>query len=160
MNAVVVHGDAVGTTLYYGKGAGAEPTASAVVADLVDVTRLHTADPEHRVPHLAFQPDRLSSTPILPIDEVTSGYYLRLRVADVTGVLADITRILADTGISIDALLQKESEQVDVSKKGETDIILITHETVEKNVNAAIANLEALKTVVSKVTKLRMEALN
>jgi homoserine dehydrogenase len=160
MNAVVVHGDAVGTTLYYGKGAGAEPTASAVVADLVDVTRLHTADPEHRVPHLAFQPDRLSSTPILPIDEVTSGYYLRLRVADVTGVLADITRILADTGISIDALLQKESEQVDVSKKGETDIILITHETVEKNVNAAIANIEALKTVVSKVTKLRMEALN
>jgi homoserine dehydrogenase len=131
-----------------------------VVADLVDVTRLHTADPEHRVPHLAFQPDRLSSTPILPIDEVTSGYYLRLRVADVTGVLADITRILADTGISIDALLQKESEQVDVSKKGETDIILITHETVEKNVNAAIANIEALKTVVSKVTKLRMEALN
>jgi homoserine dehydrogenase len=160
MNAVVAHGDAVGTTLYYGKGAGAEPTASAVVADLVDVTRLHTADPEHRVPHLAFQPDRLSSTPILPIDEVTSGYYLRLRVADVTGVLADITRILADTGISIDALLQKESEQVDVSKKGETDIILITHETVEKNVNAAIANIEALKTVVSKVTKLRMEALN
>ncbi|MPW18424.1 homoserine dehydrogenase [Paraburkholderia sp. CNPSo 3157] len=160
MNAVVVRGDAVGTTLYYGKGAGAEPTASAVVADLVDVTRLHTADPEHRVPHLAFQPDRLSSTPILPIDEVTSGYYLRLRVADVTGVLADITRILADTGISIDALLQKESEQVDVSKKGETDIILITHETVEKNVNAAIANIEALKTVVSKVTKLRMEALN
>jgi homoserine dehydrogenase len=160
MNAVVVHGDAVGTTLYYGKGAGAEPTASAVVADLVDVTRLHTSDPEHRVPHLAFQPDRLSSTPILPIDEVTSGYYLRLRVADVTGVLADITRILADTGISIDALLQKESEQVDVSKKGETDIILITHETVEKNVNAAIANIEALKTVVSKVTKLRMEALN
>ena len=160
MNAVVVRGDAVGATLYYGKGAGAEPTASAVVADLVDVTRLHTADPEHRVPHLAFQPDRLSNTPILPIDEVTSGYYLRLRVADVTGVLADITRILADTGISIDALLQKESEQVDVSKKGETDIILITHETVEKNVNAAIANIEALKTVVSKVTKLRMEALD
>jgi homoserine dehydrogenase len=160
MNAVVVRGDAVGATLYYGKGAGAEPTASAVVADLVDVTRLHTADPEHRVPHLAFQPDRLSNTPILPIGEVTSGYYLRLRVADVTGVLADITRILADTGISIDALLQKESEHVDASKKGETDIILITHETVEKNVNAAIANIEALKTVVSKVTKLRMEALD
>jgi len=160
MNAVVVHGDAVGTTLYYGKGAGAEPTASAVVADLVDVTRLHTADPEHRVPHLAFQPDRLSSTPILPIDEVTSGYYLRLRVADVTGVLADITRILADTGISIDALLQKESEHVDANGKGETDIILITHETVEKNVNAAISSIEALQTVVSQVTKLRMEALN
>jgi homoserine dehydrogenase len=160
MNAVVVHGDAVGTTLYYGKGAGAEPTASAVVADLVDVTRLHTADPEHRVPHLAFQPDSLSNTPILPIDEVTSGYYLRLRVADVTGVLADITRILADTGISIDALLQKESEQVDANGKGETDIILITHETVEKHVNAAIKAIEGLQTVVSQVTKLRMEALN
>ena len=140
MNAVVVHGDAVGTTLYYGKGAG--------------------ADPEHRVPHLAFQPDSLSNTPILPIDEVTSGYYLRLRVADVTGVLADITRILADTGISIDALLQKESEQVDANGKGETDIILITHETVEKHVNAAIKTIEGLKTVVSQVTKLRMEALN
>ncbi len=159
MNAVVVHGDAVGTTLYYGKGAGAEPTASAVVADLVDVTRVHTADPEHRVPHLAFQPDSLSNTPILPIEEVTSGYYLRLRVADQTGVLADITRILAESGISIDALLQKESEQVD-DANGETDIILITHETVEKNVNAAIARIESLATVVSKVTKLRMEALN
>ncbi|WP_017776756.1 homoserine dehydrogenase [Paraburkholderia kururiensis] len=160
MNAVVVHGDAVGTTLYYGKGAGAEPTASAVVADLVDVTRLHTADPEHRVPHLAFQPDSLANTPILPIDEVTSGYYLRLRVADVTGVLANITRILADTGISIDALLQKESEQVDERGRGETDIILITHETLEKNINAAIAQIEALTTVVSKVTKLRMESLD
>jgi homoserine dehydrogenase len=155
-----VQGDAVGTTLYYGKGAGAEPTASAVVADLVDVTRLHTADPEHRVPHLAFQPESLSNTPILPIDDVTSGYYLRLRVADVTGVLANITRILADKAISIDALLQKESEQVEGSTKGETDIILITHETVEKNLNAAIAEIEALSTVVSKVTKLRMEALN
>jgi homoserine dehydrogenase len=160
MNAVVVHGDAVGTTLYYGKGAGAEPTASAVVADLVDVTRLHTADPEHRVPHLAFQPESLSNTPILPIEDVTSGYYLRLRVADVTGVLANITRILADKAISIDALLQKESEHVDGVDKGETDIILITHETVEKNLNAAIAEIEALSTVVSKVTKLRMEALN
>ncbi|WP_206998158.1 homoserine dehydrogenase [Trinickia mobilis] len=158
MNAVVVHGDAVGSTLYYGKGAGAEPTASAVVADLVDVTRLHTADPEHRVPHLAFQPDSLSNTPILSIDEVTSGYYLRLRVADVTGVLAGITRILADSGISIDALLQKESEEVDGGD--ETDIVIITHETLEKNVNAAIREIEALSTVVSKVTKLRMEALN
>ncbi|MDR5731907.1 homoserine dehydrogenase [Caballeronia sp. LZ025] len=160
MNAVVVQGDAVGTTLYYGKGAGAEPTASAVVADLVDVTRLHTADPEHRVPHLAFQPDSLSNTPILPIEDITSGYYLRLRVADVTGVLADITRILAHKGISIDALLQKESEQVDGGNKGETDIILITHETVEKNANAAIAEIEALSTVVSKVTKLRMAVLH
>ncbi|HMC44265.1 MAG TPA: homoserine dehydrogenase [Caballeronia sp.] len=160
MNAVVVHGDAVGTTLYYGKGAGAEPTASAVVADLVDVTRLHTADPEHRVPHLAFQPDRLANTPILPIEEVTSSYYLRLRVADVTGVLANITRILADKVISIDALLQKESEHVDGEDKGETDIILLTHETVEREINAAITQIEALSTVVSKVTKLRMEGLN
>jgi homoserine dehydrogenase len=160
MNAVVVHGDAVGTTLYYGKGAGAEPTASAVVADLVDVTRLHTADPNNRVPHLAFQPDRLTDTPILPIDDVTSGYYLRLRVADQTGVLAEITRILADGDISIDALLQKESEVIDASNAGETDIILITHETLEKHVNAAIARIEALSTVRSKVTRLRMEALN
>ena len=159
MNAVVVHGDAVGTTLYYGKGAGAEPTASAVVADLVDVTRLHTADPEHRVPHLAFQSDSLANTPILPIEEGTSSYYLRLRVADVTGVLANITRILADKAISIDALLQKESEQVNGEDKGETDIILITHETVEKEINAAITQIEALSTVVSKVTKLRMEGL-
>ncbi|GLU34666.1 homoserine dehydrogenase [Trinickia caryophylli] len=158
MNAVEVHGDAVGATLYYGKGAGAEPTASAVVADLVDVTRLHTADPEHRVPHLAFQPQSLSDTPILPIDEVRSGYYLRLRVADVTGVLAAITRLLADAGISIDAMLQKESEQVDAN--GQTDVVIITHETLEKNVNAAIARIEDLATVVSNVTKLRIEALD
>ena len=156
MNAVEVHGDAVGTTLYYGKGAGAEPTASAVVADLVDVTRLHTADPGHRVPHLAFQPQSMADTPVLPIDEVTSGYYLRLRVADVTGVLADITRILAEAGISIDALLQKEAEQV--ADNGETDVVIITHDTLEKNVNAAIGRIEALTTVVSKVTKLRIEA--
>ncbi|MEJ2769686.1 homoserine dehydrogenase [Mycetohabitans sp. B46] len=160
MNAVLVYGDAVGATLYYGKGAGAEPTASAVVADLVDVTRLHTADPNNRVPHLAFQPDRLANTPILPIDEVTSSYYLRLRVADQTGVLADITRILATLGISIDALLQKESEDIDVSQAGETDVILITHETLEKNINAAIARIEALSTVRSGVTRLRMEALH
>jgi homoserine dehydrogenase len=160
MNAVLVYGDAVGATLYYGKGAGAEPTASAVVADLVDVTRLHTADPNNRVPHLAFQPDRLANTPILPIDEVTSSYYLRLRVADQTGVLADITRILATLNISIDALLQKESEVIDVSLAGETDIILITHETLEKNINAAISRIEALSTVRSGVTRLRMEALN
>jgi homoserine dehydrogenase len=157
MNAVEVHGDAVGTTLYYGKGAGAEPTASAVVADLVDVTRLHTADPGHRVPHLAFQPQSLADTPVLPIEEVTSGYYLRLRVADVTGVLADITRILAEAGISIDALLQKEAEQI--ADNGETDVVIITHDTLEKNVNAAIARIEALSTVVSNVTKLRIEAL-
>jgi homoserine dehydrogenase len=155
MNAVEVHGDAVGTTLYYGKGAGAEPTASAVVADLVDVTRLDTADPGHRVPHLAFQPQSMSDTPVLSIDDVTSGYYLRLRVADITGVLADITRILADAGISIDALLQKESEQI--ADNGETDVVIITHDTLEKNVSAVIARIEALSTVVSQVTKLRIE---
>src|ERR1700761_4366706 len=154
MNAVVVNGDAVGNTLYYGKGAGAEPTASAVVADLVDVTRLHTADPNNRVPHLAFQPDRLSDTPILPIDEITSSYYLRLRVADVTGVLANITRILADRDISIDALLQKESEDVSDDGRSETDIVLLTHETVEKNIDDAIAKIEALDTVKGAVTRL------
>jgi homoserine dehydrogenase len=160
MNAIVVQGDAVGSTLYYGKGAGAEPTASAVVADLVDVTRLHTADPNNRVPHLAFQPDRLSDTPILPIDEITSSYYLRLRVADVTGVLANITRILADRDISIDALLQKESEDVSDDGRSETDIVLVTHETIEKTMNAAIARIEALDTVKGAVTKLRMESMN
>ncbi|MGL6157825.1 MAG: homoserine dehydrogenase, partial [Ralstonia mannitolilytica] len=156
MNAVVVNGDAVGPTLYYGKGAGAEPTASAVVADLVDVTRLHTADPEHRVPHLAFQPDALSDTPVLPIDEVRSSYYLRMRVADQTGVLADITQILAKTGISIDAMLQKESRE----GEPQTDIIMLTHTAVEKHVNGAIAAIEALPTVLSKVTRIRMEELN
>src|ERR1700761_3517347 len=160
MNAIVVQGDAVGSTLYYGKGAGAEPTASAVVADLVDVTRLHTADPNNRVPHLAFQPDRLSDTPILPIDEITSSYYLRLRVADVTGVLANITRILADRDISIDALLQKESEDVSDDGRSETDIVLLTHETVEKNIDDAIAKIEALDTVKGAVTRLRMESMN
>ncbi|WP_059412895.1 homoserine dehydrogenase [Cupriavidus basilensis] len=156
MNAVLVQGDAVGATLYYGKGAGAEPTASAVIADLVDVTRLHTADPEHRVPHLAFQPDELSSVPVLPIEEVTSSYYLRMRVADETGVLADITRILADAGISIDAMLQKESRE----GEPQTDIIMLSHLTREKQVNAAIVKIEALPTVLSAVTRLRMEELN
>ncbi|WP_422648493.1 Homoserine dehydrogenase [Cupriavidus sp. H18C1] len=156
MNAVLVQGDAVGATLYYGKGAGAEPTASAVIADLVDVTRLHTADPEHRVPHLAFQPDELSSVPVLPIEEVTSSYYLRMRVSDETGVLADITRILADSGISIDAMLQKESRE----GEPQTDIIMLSHLAREKQVNAAIAKIEALPTVLSGVTRLRMEELN
>jgi homoserine dehydrogenase len=153
MNAVMVCGDAVGPTLYYGKGAGAEPTASAVVADLVDVTRLHTADPEHRVPHLAFQPDRLSDTPILPIGEVTSGYYLRLRVDDVTGVLADITKILAGRDISIDALSQKEPEA------GQTNIVLLTHPTRERNIDMAIAAIAMLPTVSAPVTRLRVETL-
>lgn len=156
MNAVLVQGDAVGATLYYGKGAGAEPTASAVIADLVDVTRLHTADPNHRVPHLAFQPDELSNVPVLPIEEINSAYYLRMRVADETGVLAEITRILAEAGISIDAMLQKESRE----GEPQTDIIILTHVTREKQVNTAIAKIESLPTVLSAVTRLRMEELN
>jgi len=155
MNAVLVNGDAVGPTLYYGAGAGAEPTASAVVADLVDVTRLHTADPEHRVPHLAFQPDSLSAIPILPMAEVRTAYYLRLRVADKPGVLADITRILADAGISIGAVLQKEPAEGTHA----TDIIMLTHGTLEKRVDAAIAAIEALETALSAVTRIRVEDL-
>ena len=155
MNAVLVLGDAVGPTLYYGAGAGAEPTASAVVADLVDVTRLHTADPHHRVPHLAFQPDQLADTPILPMEEVRTAYYLRLRAFDRPGVLADITRILADSNISIDAMVQKEPAE----GEEQVSIILLTHITVEKNVNAAIAKIEALDTVAGKVMRIRLEEL-
>jgi len=155
MNAILVKGDAVGATLYYGAGAGAYPTASSVIADLVDVTRMHTADPEHRVPHLAFQPDRLSSLPILPISEVKTSYYLRLRVYDRPGVLADITRVLADSGISIEAMVQKEPS----AGEEQVDIIMLTHLTIEKNVNAAIARIEKLRVVVGKVTRIRMEHL-
>ncbi|MBI5752490.1 MAG: homoserine dehydrogenase [Hydrogenophilales bacterium] len=155
MNAVLVKGDAVGATLYYGRGAGAEPTASAVVADLVDVTRMHTADPEHRVPHLAFQPDALSNEPILPMSEVRTAYYLRMRAFDKPGVLADITRILADMEISIDAMIQKEPDE----GQEQVDIIMLTHETVEKNVNQAIGKIEGLSTISGKVTKLRLETL-
>ncbi|GIZ53989.1 homoserine dehydrogenase [Noviherbaspirillum aridicola] len=155
MNAVLVQGDAVGATLYYGKGAGSEPTASAVIADLVDITRLATADPEHRVPHLAFQPDQMVDTPILPMAEVTTSYYLRMQVADQAGVLADITRILADSTISIDAMLQKEPEEGETR----TDIIMLTHQTKEKNVEAAIRRIEALPTVAGQVTKIRLEQL-
>ena len=155
MNAVLVKGDAVGATMYYGAGAGSLPTASAVVADLVDVTRLITADPEHRVPHLAFQPDRLSADPILPIGEVETAYYLRMRVQDRPGVLADITRILADLRISIDAMVQKEPEEGQKS----VDIVMLTHRAVEKNVNAARKKIEKLPTVVGKVTRIRLEEL-
>ncbi len=155
MNAVLVQGDAVGATLYYGKGAGAEPTASAVIADLVDVTRLHTADPEHRVPHLAFQPDHVRDLKVLPIEDVVTSYYLRMRVDDKPGVLADITRILADCGISIEALIQREAAQ----GEAQTDIIMLTHETVERNANAAIAKIEALAVVSGQVTRIRMESL-
>jgi len=156
MNAVLVKGDAVGATLYYGAGAGAEPTASAVIADLVDVTRMHTADPEHRVPHLAFQPDRLTDVPFLPIGDVVTSYYLRMRVDDKPGVLADITRILADREISIDAMIQKEPSE----GEDNTDIILLTHRTVERNIDDAIARIEALPTVRGKIVRIRLEELN
>ena len=155
MNAVVVKGDAVGPTLYYGAGAGAEPTASSVVADLVDVTRMHTADPQQRVPHLAFQPDQLSDLPILPMSEVRTAYYLRLRAQDKPGVLADVTRILGDLEISIDAMIQKEPEE----GESEADIILLTHITVEKNIDQAIAKIEALPAITGKITRIRMEEL-
>jgi homoserine dehydrogenase len=155
MNAVLVKGDAVGATLYYGKGAGAEPTASAVIADIVDVTRLATADPEHRVPHLAFQPDAMSSLPILPMSEVETGYYLRLRVEDKPGVLADVTRILADQAISIDALLQREPEE----GEGETDIIILTHVCKESAADAAIRLIEALPAQKGQVKRIRLEEL-
>ena len=155
MNAILVKGDAVGATMYYGRGAGAEPTASSVVADLVDVTRMLTADPENRVPHLAFQPDALSSEPILPMSEVRTAYYLRMRAVDKPGVLADITRILADLEISIDAMIQKEPNEGEAL----VDIIILTHETVEKNINQAITKIEGLSTIPGKVTRLRLENL-
>ncbi len=156
MNAVVVQGDAVGSTLYYGKGAGSEPTASAVVADLVDITRLHTADPDQRVPHLAFQPGELQNTPILPIDEVVTSFYLRLQVADQTGVLARITGILAEHDISIDAVLQRES----AAGEKHTDLIILTHDTVEGRMRAALAQMQALPTVLAPIVKIRKEELN
>jgi homoserine dehydrogenase len=155
MNAVLVTGDAVGATHYYAAGAGAEPTASAVIADLVDVTRMHTADPEHRVPHLAFQPDQLTDTPFLPIGDVETSYYLRLRVLDRPGVLADITRILADREISIDAMIQKEPSE----GEEQTDIILLTHKSIEHRVVDAIAKIESLPTVRGEVVRIRLEDL-
>jgi len=164
MNAVVVQGDAVGTTLYYGKGAGSEPTASAVIADLVDITRLHTADAAHRVPHLAFQPDAMSNLPVLPMSEVVTSYYLRLRVADETGVLAKVTGILAEAGISIDAVLQREADEVvkDIAASGQvpqTDVIILTHDCVEARMNAAIALMQALPSVLEPITRIRKEEL-
>jgi homoserine dehydrogenase len=170
MNAVVVNGDAVGNTLYYGKGAGSEPTASAVIADLVDITRLHTADAAQRVPHLAFQPGAMSNMPILPMDQVVTSYYLRLRVVDQAGVLAKVTGILADAGISIDAMLQREADEVGGegsakdTRKGEpqvaqTDLIILTHDCVEAKMNAAIAQMQALPTVLEPITRIRKEEL-
>jgi homoserine dehydrogenase len=160
MNAVMVQGDAVGTTLYYGKGAGSEPTASAVIADLVDITRLHTADPLNRVPHLAFQPDAMSSLKILPISEVVTSYYLRLRVADEAGVLAKLTGLLAQANISIDAVLQREADQVSQAGENQTDVIILTHDTREGKINEVLAQMQALPTVMAPITKIRKEELN
>jgi homoserine dehydrogenase len=155
MNAILVKGDAVGPTLYYGAGAGSLPTASAVVADLIDVTRLITADPEHRVPHLAFQPDQLSDTPVLPIGDVETSYYLRMRVLDRPGVLADITRILAERRISIDAMVQKEPPE----GERQADIVMLTHRALERDVDRAMAKIARLKTVLGSIVRLRLEAL-
>ena len=163
MNAVMVQGDAVGTTLYYGKGAGSEPTASAVIADLVDITRLHTADPLNRVPHLAFQPNAMSDLPVLPMGDVVTSYYLRLRVADEAGVLAKVTGILAAAGISIDAVLQREADEVgEGAQQGgvpQTDVIILTHDCVEARMNAALALMQALPTVLEPITRIRKEEL-
>ena len=160
MNAVVVHGDAVGTTLYYGKGAGSEPTASAVIADLVDITRLHTADPLNRVPHLAFQPDAMSDLQVLPMSEVVTSYYLRLRVADKAGVLARVTGIMAGAGISIDAVLQREADEVGGEESNQTDLIILTHDTREGTLNEVMAQLQALPTVLAPIVRIRKEELN
>ena len=159
MNAVVVQGDAVGTTLYYGKGAGSEPTASAVIADLVDITRLHTADPLQRVPHLAFQPNAMSNLAVLPMADVVTSYYLRLRVADEAGVLAKVTGLLAGAGISIDAVLQREADEVGGEGSTQTDVIILTHDCVEAKMDAAIAQMQALPTVLATITRIRKEEL-
>jgi homoserine dehydrogenase len=166
MNAVVVNGDAVGTTLYYGKGAGSEPTASAVIADLVDVTRLATSDPQHRVPHLAFQPGQMRDVSVLPMEQVVTSYYLRLRVKDQAGVLAQVTRILAEGGISINAVLQREADDVAGTDAGageptpdHTDLIILTHDTREGAMNAAQSQLQALPSVLGPIVRIRKEEL-
>ena len=160
MNAVVVNGDAVGTTLYYGKGAGSEPTASAVIADLVDVTRLATSDPQHRVPHLAFQPGQMRDVGVLPMDRVVTSCYLRLRVADEKGVLARVATILAENGISIDAVLQREADEVGGEGSTHTDLIILTHEAREGAMNAALAQLQGLPSVLAPIVRIRKEELN
>ena len=166
MNAVVVNGDAVGTTLYYGKGAGSEPTASAVIADLVDVTRLATSDPQHRVPHLAFQPGQMRDVSVLPMEQVITSYYLRLRVKDEAGVLSNVTRILADGGISINAVLQREADDVAGTDAGageptpdHTDLIILTHDTREGAMSTALAQLQALPSVLAPIVRIRKEEL-
>lgn len=156
MNAVQVFGDAVGTTLYYGKGAGSEPTASAVIADLVDVVRYQSVPVDKRVPYLAFQEDKVINTVVMPIGEITTSYYLRLKVADETGVLANITKILADQDISIDALLQKEA----LAGQSQTDLIILTHTTQEKRMLSAIEQMTTLPTVLGGVIKIRLEELS
>ena len=160
MNAVLVQADAVGSTLYYGKGAGSEPTASAVIADLVDITRLHTADPQNRVPHLAFQPDAMSDLAVLPMSEVVTSFYLRLRVADEAGVLTKVTGLLAAAGISIDAVLQREADQVGGEGATSTDLIILTHDVREGTMNDAIAQMQALPSVLTPITRIRKEELN
>ena len=155
MNAVMVQADAVGTTLYYGKGAGSEPTASAVIADLVDITRLQTADPLNRVPHLAFQPQEMRDIPILSIDKVLTAYYLRLGVADQAGVLASVTGILAEFNISIDAMLQQPSH----NKEESTELIILTHQCIESQMNAALEKIQSLATVIEPVVRIRKEEL-
>ncbi len=164
MNAVVVHGDAVGTTLYYGKGAGSEPTASAVIADLVDIARLHGADPAHSVPALAFQSHTLAAAgnelPVLPMADVVTSYYLRIRVADEAGVLAKITTLLANTGISIDAVLQREADEVGGEGSTQTDLIILTHDTREGDMDKALAEIQGLPTVLAPITRIRKEELN
>jgi len=155
MNAVVVKADALGPSLYYGAGAGAEPTGSAVVADLVDVVRALTSDPENRVPHLAFQPDALSNIPILSMDDVSTVYYLRIHVQDRPGVLADVTNIFANHNISIEAIIQKEPQ----TNIASVPIIILTHEVVEQNMNKAIAEIEKLEAVTNKIMRIRLETL-
>ncbi|MDL5035320.1 homoserine dehydrogenase [Comamonas resistens] len=164
MNAVVVNGDAVGTTLYYGKGAGSEPTASAVIADLVDIARMDGSDPAHRVPALAFQSSSLaaagSELPVLPMAEVVTSYYLRIRVADEAGVLAKITGLLANAGISIDAVLQREADEVGGEGSTQTDLIILTHDTREGDMNKALDEIQSLPTVLAPITRIRKEELN
>jgi homoserine dehydrogenase len=159
MNAVVVNGDAVGTTLYYGKGAGSEPTGSAVIADLVDITRLHTANAAQRVPHLAFQPNSMSDTPVLPMGDVVTSYYLRLRVADQTGVLAMVTGLLASADISIDAMLQREADEVSGEGGTQTDLIILTHNCQEARMDKALALMQSLPTVLAPIVRIRKEEL-
>jgi homoserine dehydrogenase len=159
MNAVMVQGDAVGTTLYYGKGAGSEPTASAVIADLVDIARLHTAEPAQRVPYLAFQHHAMSDLPVLPMGDVVTSYYLRLRVADQAGVLATVTGLLAAADISIDAVLQREADEVGGEGATQTDVIILTHDCVEARMDAALAQMQALPTVLAPITRIRKEEL-